>query len=101
MQPLLLLLGRFEGAGCAAGWFGQPGGVAVPARGSGRQPGTAWPECCCVNPCLPSARLAVDGAGLMGLVRGLQLISAVHAAPREQPGRITSSLGGGRAASVQ
>lgn len=37
-------------------------------------------ECCCVNPCFPSARLAVNGAGLMGLVRGLQLISVVHAA---------------------
>lgn len=33
-----------------------------------------------VNPCLASARLAVNGAGLMGLVRGRQLISAAHTA---------------------
>lgn len=51
---------------------------------SGQCPGSQGrgQECCCVNPCLPSARLALNGAGLMGLVRGLQLISVVHAAPR-------------------
>lgn len=61
--------------GCPEGW--------LPLLG--QEPGSR--QCCCVNPCLPSARLAVNGAGLMGLVRGLQLMCVVHAAPRGAAGR--------------
>lgn len=89
--------------------------MVVPARGSTPAAGDArlrGQECCCVNPCLPSARLAVNGAGLMGLVRGLQLISVVHAAPRGaacqdypevcrwQSRRVCALMGGGKWSNV-
>lgn len=64
-----------DGLGSLGGWLPLLGAVPSSQARRGR-------ECCCVNPCLPSARLAVNGAGLMGLVRGLQLMCAVHAAPR-------------------
>lgn len=51
-------------------WAG-PGGVGSVPQASISAAHLHSEECCCENPCFPSAPLAVNGAGLMGLVRGL------------------------------
>lgn len=78
---------RFSGGFMRAGrrmvWAG-PGGVASVLQGSISAAHLRGEECCCENPCFPSARLAVNGAVLMGLVRGLQLISVVLVPARRE-----------------
>lgn len=73
------------------GWHGEDGldsngrGGCPFSRAVPRATGDAalrGEERCWVNPCFPSAWLVVNGAVLMGLVRGLQLMSVVHATPR-------------------
>lgn len=90
MQPSLLLAGCFYGSweedgveedGLDSNWRG---GCLFSGAGPQAARGTRLrgEEHCCVNARFLSARLAVNGAGLMGLVRGRRLMSVVHAARR-------------------